>query len=204
MGSKRIVAVLAAAAALEWAVWAWRPGGFWLLISVGTALLGVLALWLRRGWVQDGGPRQGDFAIGLGGAVGLYAVFWLVSLLLPHVWPSAIYQLAALYTLVAVAPWQLVGILAALVVAPGEELFWRGLLLPALRERGLPPWAAVVAAAACYGAAHLFSGNPLLAVAAFAGGLAWGAMYLRIGRLSPVIISHALWDLAVLLFFPLR
>jgi membrane protease YdiL (CAAX protease family) len=204
MDGKRLAAALLAAAVIEWAIWAWRPAGFWVGIAAGSALLGLLALWLRRRWVRDAGPRQGDVALGLAAALALYAVFWAARLLLPRLSPAGPSQLAYLYALVAAAPWQLVAVLTARVVAPGEELFWRGLVLPAMRERGLAPWAAVGAAAGAYGAAHLFSGRALLALAAFAAGLAWGAMYQRLGRLAPVIVSHVLWDLAVLLFFPLR
>jgi len=205
MSMQRLVAALLGAAFIEWAVWAWRPGGFWPLIAGGTALLGLLALWLRRGWLKDPGPRQGDFGVGLLAAVALYAVAWLGHLALLHVWPAGVLELLGLYGLVGTAPWPLVAILVALVIAPGEELFWRGLVLVGLRERlGGRPWLAVFGAALLFGAAHLFSGSPVLALAAMAGGLAWGALYQRTGRLAPVIVSHILWDLAVLLFFPLR
>jgi membrane protease YdiL (CAAX protease family) len=204
MSTQRLAGALAAAGVIEWAIWAWRPAAFWVLIAAGTALLGLLAVGLRRGWIRDRGPRQGDFAIGLGAAVVLYLAFWVLRRVLGAVWPAAVGQLAALYGLVFSAPWQLAALLAALVVAPAEELFWRGLVLPGLRQRGLGPAAAVGAAAFAYGAAHLFSGSVVLALGAFAAGVGWGALYLATGRLAPGIVSHALWDLAVLLLFPLR
>jgi membrane protease YdiL (CAAX protease family) len=204
MSIKRWVAALGAAAVIEWVVWGWRPGGFWMLIAAGTALLGLLGLELRRGWLADPGPLQGDFALGLGAAVVLYAAFWALRILLPRVWAGGLVQLDVVYGLMTAAPWQLEALLIALVVAPGEELFWRGLVLPGLAERVPRPWMAVVGAAVIYGAAHLFSGDVVLALAALGGGLAWGALYQKTGRLAPVIVSHVLWDLAVLLFFPLR
>ena len=32
----------------------------------------------------------------------------------------------------------------------------------------------------------------------------WGLLYLRIGRIAPLIVSHVLWDLAVFLLLPFR
>ncbi len=45
--------------------------------------------------------------------------------------------------------------------------------------------------------------NPVLVVAALAGGLLWGAMARAFGRLVPSILAHALFDWSVLMMFPL-
>jgi membrane protease YdiL (CAAX protease family) len=51
-----------------------------------------------------------------------------------------------------------------------------------------------LAASALYGAAHLGTGNPLIALLAFAGGLVWGGLYRYRGRLAPAMFSHAVFS----------
>ena len=44
----------------------------------------------------------------------------------------------------------------------------------------------------------------MLILAALVAGGFWGLLYLRIGRIAPLIVSHVLWDLAVFLLLPFR
>jgi membrane protease YdiL (CAAX protease family) len=191
------------ALALWWVIFAWQPANFWLLMAGGTASLGLLALSLRGPFPLREGLRQGDFALGLGSAAALYAVFWVGDAAIRALVPAAARQVGSVYGVAAQAPWPLIALLLVAVIGPGEELFWRGLVLAGLRER-LPAWTAVAVAAVLYAAVHVVSRNPMLVLAALVGGLWWGGMYVRVGRIAPVIVSHVLWDLAVLLFFPLR
>jgi hypothetical protein len=62
-----------------------------------------------------------------------------------------------------------------LVIAPAEELFWRGLLQQALTERyGRTRGAAL--AAGLYGGAHICTGNPTLVGAATVAGGGWSGL----------------------------
>jgi uncharacterized protein len=57
--------------------------------------------------------------------------------------------------------------------------------------------------AACYAAATLPLGSPLLAACAFLCGLAWGSLRVATRSLAPPIVAHIVWDLGVLLVWPL-
>ena len=66
----------------------------------------------------------------------------------------------------------------------------------------MPPWAAVVLAAAAYSAGHVASGSPLLVGAAFGLGLLWGALFLATRSLAAAIACHATWELLSAVLVP--
>lgn len=85
-----------------------------------------------------------------------------------------------------------------LFAAIGEELFFRGLLMPKLANAlgdGRAAWTTALAAQALlFGLLHAGSGAAA-ALNAGASGLLYGAGYLKFGRsLLPAVIAHGLWD----------
>ena len=94
---------------------------------------------------------------------------------------------------------------AALVLAPvvlGEELVWRGVVQGVLVHRS-GPRAGVGLAALVYALAHAPVGSALLVVVALACGIVWGALRAATGSLVPSLVAHVLWDVLVLLAWPL-
>lgn len=99
--------------------------------------------------------------------------------------------------------------LAVLIIAALEELVWRGLVMRTLRP-SLGPLRAWLLSSVLYAAAHattltllahpVAGPNPLLVAAAFGGGLVWGHLYNRTGRLTPSICAHALFSWAIVDF----
>lgn len=88
-------------------------------------------------------------------------------------------------------------VLAGGALAAGEELLFRGVLVTALVARGVPGWAAVVAAALAFGAAHALPGRlHAFAVWATWEGALLGAVYLLSGSLPAAMAVHALHDVA--------
>jgi membrane protease YdiL (CAAX protease family) len=88
-------------------------------------------------------------------------------------------------------------VLAAGVLAAAEELLFRGVLLEGLRARaGLPPAAAVVAAAVPFGLCHLIPRWPLVLFAVWAvwEGLLLGGAYVLTDSLLVGCVLHALHD----------
>lgn len=191
-----LAAVLALSLVVFWVIFAWQPVNFWLLMAAGTALLATLSLVLRGDFVLREGVRSGDLALGLVSAAVLYGVFYAGRLVVPRS------QVGAVYDIRAHAPSAVIAPLLLLVIGPGEEIFWRGLVQHSLAGF-LPGWPAVVVAALIYAAIHLVARNPTLVLAALVGGLFWGGLYLVTGRIFPVIVSHAVWDFVVLLALPL-
>ncbi|MDM4763355.1 CPBP family intramembrane metalloprotease [Galbitalea sp. SE-J8] len=82
-----------------------------------------------------------------------------------------------------------------------EEIIVIGYLYERLRRLGWPTWAIVVGPAVLRGSYHLYQGY-----SAFIGnalmGVVFGLLYLRTGRLWPLVIAHSLIDAAVFVGYP--
>lgn len=191
---------------------------FWSIIGGPTVLLGAFAAaWARREtllgeWLT---PRWGDFTRGLFGAAALFGLAWaFVRLVAPVGSPREIW-LVSLYNHIGdpqVLHARGAAVASAIVVsALAEEMVWRGLVTRLLAEkvgsRAAWVWAAVLYAAAYAPSAFVMTGaagpNPVLVLAALGGGLLWGAMARAFGSLVPSALSHALFDWAVVMMFPL-
>ncbi|RST75317.1 CPBP family intramembrane metalloprotease [Siminovitchia acidinfaciens] len=88
------------------------------------------------------------------------------------------------------------------IIIPGEEIFWRGFVLKRL-TRCLNPTAAVIGAALLNGAGFFLSGYPVLALAASITGLVWGSLYIWKRSIALVFFSHLIFNLLLLIIFPL-
>jgi membrane protease YdiL (CAAX protease family) len=86
-----------------------------------------------------------------------------------------------------------------LLVAPAEELFWRGVVQAWLTGRFGAERALPLAVLAASGVA-LASGEPLLALATLPTYAVWGALTAWRGSLVPALVSHATWTLLVAAF----
>ena len=146
-------------------------------------------------------PSMSLLAIGVaGGAVmiaGTYALFAVLVRLAPDLRLLTI----GLYNELR-APSFTPAERAALVplVAAAEEVVFRGIALP---DGGKNAARAVAVNALLVGAAHLSSGNWLLALVAALCGAAWGAMRVATRSCVPGIVTHVAWDLAILVVQPL-
>jgi hypothetical protein len=93
----------------------------------------------------------------------------------------------------AQGPWG--WIVLGLVVVAGaplvEELFYRGLLLGALRKRGLGPVLASVICGAVFAAMHL---QPLQFLGLFVLGTVLSGLVLRTGRVGSAVVAHATFN----------
>ena len=130
--------------------------------------------------------RLKDFVTGLGSAAGLYAIFQVGDRLARRIMPAGDREIAGIY---------------GLVIGPGEELFWRGLVQRRLMRR-FGRLRGTLLASSIYGGVHLVSENLTLTGAAATAGLFWGAVYAREDRVAPLIISHVAWDIWIFLIAP--
>lgn len=175
------------------------------LIDLGLNLAGVFQLlaWGALGvyllWRSGFGPER----IGLGlprwrpdvlGGIGLAALIGVPGL--------ALYQIARILGLNAsVEPaelydtWWRIPVLLLVSFANGwaEEVIVVGFLLTRLRQLRVHPVVAVVASSLLRGLYHLYQGFGA-GLGNVAMGLVFGYVYLRTGRLWPLIIAHALID----------
>jgi membrane protease YdiL (CAAX protease family) len=182
--------------ALEWT-------SFWIKISLSAGLLAVISIVLRP-------PQRRDFQLdgravflGLLSAATLYFIFWTGKTLSAALFDFAGQQIEGIYHKGTGTPMLTIALLLFWVTGPSEEIFWRGYLQRSLMERygRWPGWAA---ATAIYAGVHIWSFNFMLVGAAAVAGAFWGAMYARIGRLVPVIISHSIWSTVIFAVAPIR
>lgn len=179
---------LLVAASPPWFFLAAAPfAALWLLLSARAAPAGV-ADRLR--------PRPGDLGLALSTALLLYAgtraFLWAGCGGVSDVLCAPLADMFARFRTRGLLPALALGVL----VAPAEELFWRGVVQARLAER-IGRWPAVAAATAIAVAAALASGEPFLALATAPTYAAWGALAAWRGRLLPSIVSHSVWSVLV-------
>jgi len=178
--------------------WWAMSGVLTLLFGLGAALDPEFVPSIRRDFRSGAGRK---ILSGLASAAGLYAVFLAGNAVSRVMFSFAGSGISAVYGFKEGASPLRVALLLALVIGPGEELFWRGFLQRRWQAR-FGPERGLAAAAVLYPAVHLGSGNPMLVLAAAICGVFWGVLYRRTGSLLLVAVSHTLWDLAVFVFFP--
>jgi hypothetical protein len=94
----------------------------------------------------------------------------------------------------------LLALMTCLIAPALEELFYRGLILQAVRRR-LPDWSAVLAVALVFAAMHF---EALQLPGLFVFGAVAGTLCVRTDRLGPAVLAHmgfnavALWQLHIL------
>jgi membrane protease YdiL (CAAX protease family) len=172
----------------------------WYRMACANALLVALA---RRvvplPWKELYRPRAAHVAWGAASAAALYGAGAVVFRMLQHV-PGAPAQIAAAFAWRDAVPAALAVPLLLLIIA-AEEIVWRNAVtLPFAARVG--PVAGTLLAAAAFAAAHVSLGIPVLLAAAFGAGAVWSALVVRTRSAVPALVSHLLWDGAVLFVFP--
>ncbi len=201
--------VAALAAALFVPLFVFRGIGvfdFWWWMSADIVILLILTAAIDRrqlaAFAADIIDRPaGKISMGFLAAVGLYAVFFAGNLLARKILPFAGAGISQVYGFKTGASPLRVIFFIALVIGPGEELFWRGYLQRNFQDR-FGGFAGFLLATGLYALVHVASGNPMLVLAAAVCGLFWGYLYLRTKSVLLVLVSHTLWDLAVFILFP--
>jgi len=190
------------------------PWPSWMLLLLPYAALSVLAVY-RLAKQNQLAPllrfRPGDLSIGIGLAIVLLGVSWLVSrLLFP---PDAAARAWLFRILLLVGDASRPAALATLVaLCAAEELVWRGFVQAELGAR-LGARRAWILGTVLYAAAHaptLFtlgdSGgagpNPLVVLAALGAGSCWAWLRERSGRLIPGLFSHVAFSYLATQYLP--
>jgi uncharacterized protein len=178
--------------------WWWMSIALILLISTGILIdhdyFASLAMDVKRDITRK-------IITGLGAAFMLFAVFFIGNIVSRHIFTFAGGNIDAIYGFKGGATPLRIMILMALIIGPGEELFWRGFLQKRF-SRDCGVWTGYVLATAIYTVVHTASGNIMLVLAALVCGIFWGFLYFRYGSMVINIVSHTVWDIAVFLIFP--
>ena len=173
---------------------------FWYMFSASMLLL--ISFSLLNEEIDHYAPARNYWFWGIASGLAIYTIFWIGSTLIDILNLPLASQITKLYKQFAPENfWQFAVLI--FILAPGEEIFWRGFVQKRLlRSQSLRT--ATILGAILYASVHFYSGQVSLVLAALVGGLAWGALYAWKRSLPLVIISHIVFDLLLFWFLPLR
>lgn len=168
-----------------------------------------------------------NILLGIGIAIVLWGVFWVGDKLSQIIFPSfARAQVNSIYGMKDGENGNLLALLLLFLIGPGEEIVWRGFVQKSfegpsapLKGGGVstkdagnllvklwndPRFKAYVYATLIYAGIHIASMNFMLIMAALVCGVIWGGLYYFFPKYFPaILISHALWDAAVFIWWPI-
>jgi hypothetical protein len=181
-----IVAAGALLLAATWWLIASRRVGFWPATTIAFAIVGAAAVWAR----PPGSLDATALVLGIGSGVALYLGTRLVVGSLGSLDPFA-RSVTEIYGRSAEIPRSTVWVLTLVVAVPGEELFWRGLVVPELQDATSLVVGALLAWLG-YVAVNALSRNVAILVAAVVGG-AWWTVLGSFEHVAAPIVSHVAW-----------
>ena len=203
---KRLIITLVLAACL-WTVmfspWTGPHIPFWWMMTASAIVLGILATLFNPSWLRRIRWTAGNLLCGIGMAAALWGLFWVGDKVSSWLFDFARGQVDMIYGMKAgESPWLLTALMLVLI-GPAEEIYWRGYVQETLSGR-FGKNAGYVVATLLYALVHAGSCNFMLVMAALTAGAVWGLFYrLWPERFSAIIVSHALWDAAVFVWFPI-
>lgn len=186
---------------------------FWHMMTAAAIILTLLSfvlgkdIWKQRWQSRIGGLKYiiGQILLGIALAIILWGIFWLGDKLSQWMFPSfARTQVNSIYSIKDGFNPHMVGLLLLLLIGPAEEIFWRGYVQEKLQRSCSKTWIGALIGIALYTAIHIPSCNFMLIVAAGVCGVVWGGLYWWKPQWFPALLfSHALWDAAVFVWFPI-
>lgn len=194
-------------AAVLWTVmfspWTAPYVNFWVMMTFSGMTLTLYSTWASPGWWKDVRLDIDNVVMGVVLAAALWGVFWLGEFFSTMLFDFARPQVDMIYGMKeGENPWVLTALML-FIIGPAEEIFWRAYLQKNLSARWSPNIGFVVTTI-LYSIVHLSKFNFMLIMAAMVAGFVWGLAYrLFPEKLGAIILSHALWDCAVFIWFPI-
>ncbi len=176
-----------------------RPLNFWVMMSLSTLVLLLVALLINRDNLSFSVDAWSP-VLGVLSGIALYGFFY-VGFQLTRSSPLFQVGVSNVYELRSSMPNFIIGSLLVFPIAPAEEFYWRGLIQRRIGER-LGSETGLLLATSTYALVHLPTLNLPLILTALIGGIVWGYMYSRLKRLGPVILSHVIFDLLIFVIAP--
>lgn len=176
---------------------------FWWMMTASACTLSILSSIFNPGWWKGVKLDFSNMVSGVVIAVALWGVFWVGDKMSQIMFNFARPQVDLIYGMKeGESPWLLTALMLFLI-GPAEEIFWRGYVQQKLQQIWSPNMGYVVTTA-IYALVHAGSCNFMLIMAALVAGAAWGLMYRAFPqKFGAIILSHALWDVAVFVWFPI-
>jgi membrane protease YdiL (CAAX protease family) len=198
-----VAAVMITGALLEFAAW-WAVSekgiSIWVAMGIALPTVGIAAVAVREPSLSP--AVSGGIAVAAGAAAGV-VLYLATRLFVAAIRPWRTFQRhsAEMYARQAGLPLAAAVVLAAAVMAPCEELFWRGLFQAQLSTVVDGRTAGAAIAWAAYAVANLPSRNLAIIAGAVVGGAVWSALSWWTGGALASIACHALWT-ALMVGFP--
>lgn len=173
---------------------------FWYIFT--ASMLVLISYSIIHEEVEDNASTLSYFSVGIASGLGLFGIFWLGSSLIDLLNLPFSSQISRLYS--RFSPeifWQY--LVLVLIIAPGEEIFWRGFIQKRLNKH-FSVKMSIGLSVFLYASVHLYSGEFILVIAAIIAGLAWSILYAWKRSLPLVIVSHIVFDLLMFVFIPLH
>lgn len=176
---------------------------FWWMMTASACTLSLLSTLFQPGWWKEVHWSLTNILLGVLIAVALWGVFWIGDKVSAWMFDFARPQVDTIYGMKeGESPWLLTALMLFLI-GPAEEIFWRGYVQRNFSKYWNPNTGMIVTTL-IYGLVHAGSCNFMLTMAALVAGAAWGLLYRFFPqRFSAIILSHALWDVAVFIWFPI-
>ena len=176
---------------------------FWQMMAGSALILCSLATLFAPAWWNRLKFDPQNIIFGIVVAALLWGIFWLGDKVSSWMFDFARPQVDSIYAMKDGTSPSLIAFALLVLIGPAEEVFWRGYVQRTLSER----WGAnvgFIVATAVYTLVHIGSLNFMLIMASMVCGIAWGLLYrLMPQRFSAIVLSHALWDAAVFVIFPI-
>ena len=194
-----VAAVVVAGVLVQAAIW-WlisaRRVPFWPATSATFAILGIAAVLVGT----PGSTDVSSLLVGAGSGAALYGATRVVVASLLERIPSFASSVSDVYGRSQEVPGTAVWVLTLAVAIPGEELFWRGLVLSELQDITS---AAVGVGLAWLGyvAANAVLRNLSILAAAVVGGAVWTVLG-SVRDVGAAVASHLVWTSLMLLWPP--
>lgn len=176
---------------------------FWWMMTASACTLSILSSIFNPGWWKGVKLDFSNMVLGVVIAVALWGVFWVGDKMSQIMFNFARPQVDLIYGMKeGESPWLLTALMLFLI-GPAEEIFWRGYVQQKLQQIWSPNMG-FLATTAIYALVHAGSCNFMLVMAALVAGAVWGLIYRFYPQnFSSIILSHALWDVAVFVWFPI-
>jgi membrane protease YdiL (CAAX protease family) len=172
---------------------------FWYIFT--ASMLVLISYSIVHEEIEDNTSTLTYLTLGVASGLGLFGLFWLGSFLIDLINLPFANQISRLYS--RFSPdlfWHY--LVLVLILAPGEEIFWRGFIQKRL-SKYFSIKMSIALSVILYASVHLYSGEFILALAAIIAGLAWSILYAWKRSLPLVIVSHIVFDLLLFVFIPL-
>lgn len=176
---------------------------FWWAMTGSAFTLSLFATLFAPGWWKRLHFTPKEIVLGVVMAVALWSVFWVGDKLSQLMFDFARPQVDTIYGMKEGESPLLLTALMLFIIGPAEEIFWRGYVQQKLTEKWNSNRGFIVTTLV-YALVHAGSFNFMLTMAALVAGAFWGFLYkLYPNRFTAIVISHALWDVAVFIWFPI-